>query len=108
MTSALDVVRYLDEIARHSGVNLDQVAAIGGQKAAAREWAKFCDYWNAKSGKDAAKLDWQATWRNWLRNASERQGTTTVAGDPRAGPPADYDPSQAEARFAELTGGGAR
>lgn len=32
------------------------------------EAAKFRDYWRAKSGKDATKADWQATWRNWMRN----------------------------------------
>lgn len=36
------------------------------------EAAKFRDYWVAKSGKDATKTDWQATWRNWCRNAAER------------------------------------
>lgn len=35
------------------------------------EHRKFIDYWTAKSGKDAAKLDWDATWRNWIRRASE-------------------------------------
>ena len=29
--------------------------------------ARFADYWHAKSGRDAAKLDWLATWRNWCR-----------------------------------------
>jgi hypothetical protein len=53
------------------------VDAIGGQEAAKREWAKFSDYWKAKAGKDARKTDWQATWRNWLRRASEgRNGQT--------------------------------
>ena len=33
------------------------------------EHLKFVDYWTAKSGKDAVKLDWDATWRNWIRNA---------------------------------------
>lgn len=28
----------------------------------------FKDYWIAKTGKEAIKLDWMATWRNWLRN----------------------------------------
>lgn len=28
----------------------------------------FKDYWLAKSGKDATKADWVATWRNWCRN----------------------------------------
>ena len=32
---------------------------------------KFGDYWRAKSGKDATKLDWSATWRNWCRKALE-------------------------------------
>lgn len=30
---------------------------------------KFRDYWIGRAGKDAAKLDWQATWRNWMRNS---------------------------------------
>jgi hypothetical protein len=34
------------------------------------EGEKFADYWRAKGGKDAAKLDWEATWRNWCRNAN--------------------------------------
>lgn len=29
----------------------------------------FRDFWVAKAGKDAAKLDWEATWRNWVRNS---------------------------------------
>lgn len=33
------------------------------------EAAKFADYWHGKSGKDATKVDWEATWRNWCRNA---------------------------------------
>lgn len=38
---------------------------------ALRELDAFLDYWCAKSGKDATKLDWQATWRNWLRRARQ-------------------------------------
>jgi uncharacterized protein YdaU (DUF1376 family) len=38
-----------------------------------REWFSeiahgFKDYWIAKTGKDATKANWLATWRNWLRN----------------------------------------
>ncbi len=29
---------------------------------------KFADHWRAKAGKDACKIDWQATWRNWCRS----------------------------------------
>lgn len=40
-----------------------------------REFEKFQNYWQAKSGKDAVKLDWDATLRNWLLSAQERIDT---------------------------------
>lgn len=36
------------------------------------EHEKFCDYWGAKAGADARKVDWVKTWRNWMREAAER------------------------------------
>lgn len=33
------------------------------------EHARFLDYWHAKAGRDAAKVDWLATWRNWCRDS---------------------------------------
>lgn len=30
---------------------------------------RFRDYWISLSGQKASKLDWLATWRNWMRNA---------------------------------------
>ena len=39
---------------------------------ACEERDAFIDFWHAKAGKDAAKLDWAGTWRNWARN-SRRQ-----------------------------------
>lgn len=50
------------------------------------EAAKFRDYWTAK-GRDAAKVDWPATWRNWVRSALER------TGQPRAGPSKSLNPT---------------
>lgn len=41
---------------------------------------RFRDYWIAKSGRDATKLDWNATWRNWIRNYKDRQGTRKPGG----------------------------
>jgi len=38
------------------------------------EHLKFVDYWISKSGRDATKLDWPATWRNWIRNARPTNG----------------------------------
>lgn len=38
-----------------------------------READRFRDYWISESGPKAAKLDWQATWRNWVRKAVENR-----------------------------------
>lgn len=35
---------------------------------------RFCDYWRAIGGERGRKLDWPATWRNWLRRDYERVG----------------------------------
>ena len=45
-----------------------------------RETMKFINYWQAKAGRDGVKLDWPATWRNWMMNAAERapQGKPTT------------------------------
>ena len=32
---------------------------------------QFRDYWSAKAGSGSTKLDWQATWRNWIRNQKQ-------------------------------------
>lgn len=36
-----------------------------------KESEKFRDYWIAKSGSHATKMDWEATWRNWVRKHME-------------------------------------
>ncbi|RII84362.1 helix-turn-helix domain-containing protein [Neopusillimonas maritima] len=35
------------------------------------EAEKFRDYWVAAPGSKAVKKDWDATWRNWIRNAAQ-------------------------------------
>jgi uncharacterized protein YdaU (DUF1376 family) len=37
-----------------------------------RELESFRDYWESKSGRDAVKLDWSKTWRNWIRKAQRQ------------------------------------
>ncbi|WP_375618933.1 MULTISPECIES: DUF1376 domain-containing protein [unclassified Bartonella] len=37
------------------------------------EIAKFRDYWRSKAGANATKIDWQATWRNWIRNSKDHK-----------------------------------
>jgi len=63
------------------------------------EWIQFCqtqrpdlnpgiifdafrDYWIAKPGKDGIKLDWLATWRNWVRNQKTTNGVN-LNGKPK-------------------------
>lgn len=46
--------------------------------------ARFADHWHAKPGKDGRKLDWLATWRNWVRN--ERARPATAPSPPSAVP----------------------
>lgn len=48
----------LAEWARSKGISSTKIAF---------EAEKFRDFWIAKSGKDATKTDWPATWRNWMR-----------------------------------------
>lgn len=50
------------------------------------ETEKFDNYWRSKSGRDATKLDWPATWRNWMLNAAERLPAVGRAGVPRHAP----------------------
>lgn len=59
----------------------------------AATWDRFRDHWAAKPGKDGVKLDWLATWRNWVRG--ER-----AMPQPRASP----SPSRHSAVIADLTG----
>lgn len=69
------------------------------------ETEKFINYWQAKSGKDATKLDWVATWRNWMLNAAQRAPTSTRAHQrPANGRPAAHPATnpRTTGRFADL------
>jgi uncharacterized protein YdaU (DUF1376 family) len=50
-----------------------------GYERAQAELDKFYDYWRGVPGNRGVKLDWDATWRNWVRKAAEQQ--------PRGQPP---------------------
>lgn len=103
-------------------------AAIEINPSFTREWFvetahKFKDYWIAKSGKDATKIDWLATWRNWVRNDIEysrgkANGTKTqqldnnntdwvnrVFGDAASGQSGEQDISFLEGNFSCVESG---
>jgi hypothetical protein len=44
-----------------------------------REALRFRDYWSGRAGSGGVKLDWAATWRNWIRTSGEKLGKTPKA-----------------------------
>lgn len=50
---------------------------------------KFHDHWIAKPGKDGTKVDWEATWRNWVRRENDPRGTNGAAQQARPGESAE-------------------
>lgn len=75
-----------------------QFAVDAGIQNTLEEASKFRDYWHAQPGQKGVKLDWQATWRNWCRNAkpskSNKPSETFRERDER----------NARARWEEMTG----
>jgi hypothetical protein len=61
------------------------------------EAEKFRDYWSAQPGQRGVKVDWQATWRNWVRKAAE--------APPQAMTFKERDAANAAARTHRMTGG---
>ncbi len=53
---------YREWVQAHCGLTNTQIET---------ERIKFYNYWSAKSGKDATKLDWFKTWQNWILRAEE-------------------------------------
>jgi uncharacterized protein YdaU (DUF1376 family) len=41
----------------------------------------FCDYWRAKPGAGGVKLDWDATFRTWIRNSVNRKENSNGQGE---------------------------
>jgi hypothetical protein len=60
------------------------------------EEQRFRNYWIAKAGAGAVKVDWHATWRNWILNNLNRNGTGFQNGKPNGyvAPPIKKDPRQ--------------
>jgi hypothetical protein len=70
------------------------------------EGEKFKNYWTAKAGQGATKLDWEATWRNWIISTAERKhGPSPAHLQARAHPatrPASTGPDAILAGMARL------
>lgn len=55
---------------------------------------RFRDFWCSKAGKDATKIDWEATWRNWIRSA---KGRTQQRSQPPPKPKSEFQRKHEEA-----------
>jgi hypothetical protein len=44
-------------------------------------WNQFKDYWVSVPGQKGCKLDWLATWRNWVRNQKSQPNVSKQADD---------------------------
>jgi hypothetical protein len=66
------------------------------------EAEKFKNYWSAKTGQGATKLDWDATWRNWIISTVERSHGTASNKSTRTHPAAGPAPTGADAILAGM------
>lgn len=49
------------------------------------EHRRFVDYWTDKTGKDATKISWEGTWRNWMRRAADQADVQRSRTTPSTG-----------------------
>lgn len=57
----------------------------------------FVDFWRGKSGRNGTKLDWVATWRNWMRSEHGKPHARRMNGH---GPPAQRSTAEIRANQA--------
>jgi hypothetical protein len=63
-----------------SNSDLDYARELGWTDKQVRDTAQdFSDYWMAKSGQGATKVDWSATWRRWCRNTAPKADVSSRA-----------------------------
>lgn len=67
---------FIDHYATGDLINID------------RTWLKFRDHFKSATGRNATKLDWLATWKNWLRHdldsLEQRQTTRKIIEENRS------------------------
>ena len=54
---------------------------------------QFKDYWVAQAGQKGVKLDWDATWRNWVRNTKAVKANPYDVGRLTVAPSNEPDPA---------------
>jgi hypothetical protein len=80
--------------------DLDEAERLGlSRHDAETEAAAFADYWRAKPV-NATKLDWEATWRNWVRKSLKDHKGETYGHGRRPPPGAQESPTRVALRIA--------
>jgi hypothetical protein len=68
----------------------------------ASEHEKFVDYFLSVSGSKGVKVDWNATWRNWMRRAKQWSPAGQGSGESKA----DYFKNMAASKVQQLAASG--
>jgi hypothetical protein len=50
-------------------------AAVNAPGCGRSDHEAFTDYWRSVPGQKGRKVDWPATWRNWMRKEHERRAS---------------------------------
>lgn len=69
------------------------------------ETGAFRDHFWGAPGQKGVKLDWNRTWKNWMREAVRRRGRAGIVGGATGGPPATGDDWRKAVREVEVTRG---
>lgn len=70
------------------------------------ETEAFCDYWRAVPGAKGCKLDWPATWRNWMRQEYKKLVAKTKAAKATTGARNGHQAAPAGINSADWQAGG--
>jgi hypothetical protein len=66
------------------------------------EAEKFSNYWRSKTGAGATKVDWDATWRNWILTTLERRHAPPGRNGNRPYSASGHSPTGADAVMAGM------
>ncbi len=70
--------------------------------------ARFRDYWIGVPGQKGIKLDWLATWRNWMRNSGSRRSGYVNGAHPEPEYASDHIAAEIRAKREAKAAGGTR
>lgn len=76
-----------------------------------KAWARFSDHWRSKPGRDGESADWQAKWRNWVRDDVAEAGSKPATTNGEYTAPAGHQmdrPGKAESEVEKWIANGGK